>query len=1219
MTINFTDLSTGSPTSWQWNFGNGNTSTLQNPSAVFATPGTYNITLTVSNGGAPNTRIKSAFIKVHDSPAVNFTFDTASGCAPLSVKFNDQTSTSSGNISNWFWAFGDGGTSQAANPTYIYKQPGPKTISLKARNEHGCELTKTIENGVVVLGPHASFSSGAAAICTVPATFTFTNTSTGTGVLTYQWNFGDGQTSTAQSPSHIYNSAGNFEVVLKTKDASGCESTSSTKVYAGTDGGIDFQPSATKVCPSETIDFTTSTTDPVVSYLWDFGNGTTSTQAAPQVAYTTPGIYTVKLNAQLLGHTCNSLVTKVVEMAAPAVPSFTSEADCQNNLKLKSTSTNVLRVEWYINGTLASTAKEFTSPVHSAGGQTVKLIAFNAADCPYELERIENLPAKPVPLFKPNALFTCENPSLAGCAPFSVSFQNETAVNGPVTFLWQFGDGATSTAVSPTHVYTAKGLFQVNLVATDSRGCSAIETAFVKVSDTPPAGTFAIDKTVACAGEEVTFTAQTTNAEFWCWDFGDGGTDSGGTVTYKFPKPGTYTVKLTASNGCKTSIIRTNVITIKDPYVTYSFGKTCNDPYNVTLQNHSQNYDAIHWDFGDGQTSTDMNIGSHRYNAEGNYTLRLIGTNNTTGCTTIAFSNLVIQEVDADFEVSTDRPCKGSPIYFTDKSNAAAKWTWKIAGTTGGEQDFSTTIDTPGDYTAFLEIEDSEGCIATKTMPIKVIDMKGDFAFQASSTCEEFTVAFVDESTGSPPPNTWLWNFGDGNSSTDRHPTHIYSVPGKYGVALNISNTEGTCTFLKKDAVTFTVPEPDFVIAKEAYCPGETIVVANTSKFAATYEWDYGNGSRSDFDSPAIIYDTPGAYDISLFARDIWGCERKIIKDNFINVVKPKADFSVDASSGSCPPFAATFQDKSVADIEEWHWTFGDGKSSELQNPVNVFLKPGDFDVTLAVTDKYGCSDTKEAKQFVHVGGPSGSFTRTAPGLCTHKEISFQATTINAVTHTWDFGDGVVKIQSPSDISHTYTSTGTFKPNLLLTDANGCKIIADGSSNITISDTTAIKISVGPKCVFEGQSVRIIGDTESTDQLTWRWEIDNSIPAGNKFDVTTTINEAGLHYITGYATNQFNCVSSLSVPIHVQGPIDFVPNVITPNADGRNDTFEMDGLNNSEWDISILNRWGTLVHKEENYKGTWDAFNQPAGVYYFQLKNRLCDGLDYKGYISVLR
>jgi len=204
LTVKFTDASTGTVNKWDWNFGNGNTSTLQNPSAVFSAPGVYDITLTVSNGGAPSTRIRGGYIIVNDYPAVAFSFDVNEGCAPLTVKFKDKTSTASGQITNWFWVFGDGGTSTAANPTYVFKQPGNQMASLRVRNEHGCEKLSSAPSPIAALGPNPKFKVDKAAVCSLPAAFAFTNQSTGNN-LTYSWNFGDGQTSKDQHPGHTYN------------------------------------------------------------------------------------------------------------------------------------------------------------------------------------------------------------------------------------------------------------------------------------------------------------------------------------------------------------------------------------------------------------------------------------------------------------------------------------------------------------------------------------------------------------------------------------------------------------------------------------------------------------------------------------------------------------------------------------------------------------------------------------------------------------------------------------------------------------------------------------------------------------------------------------------------------------------------------------------------------------------------------------------------------
>jgi PKD repeat protein len=817
LTVNFTDTSTGSPTSWAWTFGNGNSSPLQNPSAIFSAPGEYEVTLTVSNGGAPNTITKTGFITVYDAPTVDFSFDVTTGCAPLSVNFQDKSSTPSGSIGNWFWVFGDGGTSQSGNPTYVFQQSGSYTVSLKARDQHGCESTKTVESVIIVKGPNTAFSPSVTAVCTLPATFTFNDSTTGTGAITYEWNFGDGQTSTEASPAHTYSNAGSYDVVLSSRDETGCERSTTHKIFAGNEGGVQFTTSPDPVCPGRPVKFTATSTDPIASYLWTFGNGKTSTEISPETTYGEAGDHQVMLKAQMLNHECPSIVTQAVDILQPAVPIIVKSIDCNMNATFVSASKFATHVEWYVEDVLVSKSIKFISPIHLQGEQRVRLVAFNAADCEYATEEVVTLVRTPLANFSPKELYTCkpDKVPLAGCAPFTVNFVNESeATSGTTTYQWVFGDGSSSTETNPTHVFTAKGTYQVTLKASNIYGCFTTKQTTVKVNDVAPVANFDVDKTIACTGEPVTFTDNSEGAEFFCWNFGDGWITDGKVAVHQYGTPGTYSVTLTATNGCSSVITRTNLITIKDPNVNFLAAKACESPFDVQLTNISSNYDELSWDFGDGQTSTDLTISSHHYAAEGQYDLKLIGTNVSTGCTTIALLPLTIQQVKADFTVDSDKTCAGLPMSFTDQSHAAVKWSWEVGPYTGRQPDFSAALFTPGDYLATLEVKDSDSCRAEKTIPIQVLNMHSAFSFDATSTCDALAVAFNDQSTGTPSPTSWLWEFGDGQTSTDRHPTHVYTAQGTYDVALRISNTEGSCVFTEEDAVDFQVPVPDFSVEK---------------------------------------------------------------------------------------------------------------------------------------------------------------------------------------------------------------------------------------------------------------------------------------------------------------------------------------------------------------------------------------------------------------------
>jgi len=136
--VQFTDQSTGSPTSWHWDRGNGSTSTVQTSTSTYTTPGTYTITLIATNANGSNTVIKTNYITVFDAPAAKFTSTDTAGCTPHTVTFTDQSTTPSGTITQWEWNFGDGGTSNQNSPTHTYNTSGTFNVFLKVTSNSGC-------------------------------------------------------------------------------------------------------------------------------------------------------------------------------------------------------------------------------------------------------------------------------------------------------------------------------------------------------------------------------------------------------------------------------------------------------------------------------------------------------------------------------------------------------------------------------------------------------------------------------------------------------------------------------------------------------------------------------------------------------------------------------------------------------------------------------------------------------------------------------------------------------------------------------------------------------------------------------------------------------------------------------------------------------------------------------------------------------------------------
>lgn len=226
--ISFTDGSTGSPTSWNWSFGDKTYSTSKNPSHTFSKAGKYTVSLTVKNTAGSNAVTKSGYIVVNalKIPVTSLSASPRSGNAPLKVKFADRSTNSP---TAWKWSFGDGTYSTSKNPSHTYSKAGKYTVSLTVKNAAGSN-TKTVSKYIVVnkvVKPVAAFLATPAS-GKLPLKVQFTDKSTNSPTL-WKWSFGDGTYSTSRNPSHTYSKAGRYTVYLTAKNSAG----SSTKTMPG--------------------------------------------------------------------------------------------------------------------------------------------------------------------------------------------------------------------------------------------------------------------------------------------------------------------------------------------------------------------------------------------------------------------------------------------------------------------------------------------------------------------------------------------------------------------------------------------------------------------------------------------------------------------------------------------------------------------------------------------------------------------------------------------------------------------------------------------------------------------------------------------------------------------------------------------------------------------------------------------------------------------------
>jgi PKD repeat protein len=288
--VAFTDLTVNDPTSWLWDFGDGNASSEQHPLHTYTTPGTFTVTLTSSNALGSDTKARSGYVQALPVTA-NFSGTPRTGGPPLSVSFMD---LSTNGPTSWLWDFGDGGTSSEQHPTHAYTSVGTFTVTLTAGNAFGSDV-ETKSGYIQALGVNANFA-GTPRNGVVPLDVTFLDVSTN-GPTSWLWDFGDGSTSTLQHPTHTYTSIGTFTVSLTASNAY----STSTRVRATYITVLalvaEFKGTPLGGTAPLSVQFTDLSIGTPTSWLWSFGDGVTSSEQNPVHVYTSPGAYTVTLTA----------------------------------------------------------------------------------------------------------------------------------------------------------------------------------------------------------------------------------------------------------------------------------------------------------------------------------------------------------------------------------------------------------------------------------------------------------------------------------------------------------------------------------------------------------------------------------------------------------------------------------------------------------------------------------------------------------------------------------------------------------------------------------------------------------------------------------------------------------------------------------------------------------------------------------------------------------
>ncbi|NOT49750.1 MAG: PKD domain-containing protein [Chitinophagaceae bacterium] len=1142
--VNFQDQSTGSPITWSWNFGNGNTSALQNPTATYFTPGTYTVSLTVTNAGGSNTLTRSQYITVYEPPTVDFTENVRSGCFPLRVQFQDLSTAGAGNTNvAWLWDFGNGTTSALQNPLAIYTTAGNFTVTLRVTNDKGCTRTISRPNYITVTnGVRSVFTNTQPATCVAPATISFTNNSTGPPVLSYLWDFGDGSPlSTAVSPTHTYTGNGTFIAILVTTSTAGCEDTArSTPIVVGGYSTTFSAPAS--ACVNETISFNNTSTPAPVSSAWNFGDGGTATTINATHSYTVPGNYIARLYNTYTNCVDSSLQSITINPGPVADFTAPVTSRCQPPLTVnfQDISTGgAVNWQWDFGDGNTSTLQNPSHTYTSYGSFDVTLIATNGFGCADTIVRPDYIvitrPAITIPLFP-----------VRGCIPHTISpVANIVTVDAVTSYLWDFGDGFTSTTATPTHTYTVQGTYTVKLYITTSSGCndSLVVTGAVRVGSQPTAD-FSATPTPVCARQLVYFTDLSTpgTVDEWLWDFGDGTTSILQNPSHAYTDTGCFNVRLIAyNNGCPDTIIKTNYVCVLPPIAVFAVTPDCNDRLRFTFTDQSIAPLTWEWNFGDGSPVVTIQNPVHNFPAYGIYTVTLIVTNGGCADTTTRAVNAVNE--NPVFDADRTLACKTADINFhVSNINTAniVSYAWDFGD--GGTAvvnlpDVTHTYTNAGTYTVTLVTTDVNNCTntVTRTNYIRINGPVADFSATNTNGCVGLLTTFNDASTGDGTNGlaNWQWDFGDGTIQNFSGPpfTHTYNMAGTFSVKLVVTDAAGCQDSLTRVNIIITTdPVPDFISADTLTCPGATVTFTNASVAAGfSSNWDFGDGGTSIITSPTHVYAATGLYDVTLQITDNNGCNATITKPAYIRVDLPVASFNMNDSISSCIPFEIQFTNTS-AFYSTFLWDFGPGEgTSTLPNPVHYYTIPGSYLVTLTVTSPGGCTD--QTTSTVIVSDTIGSRITYAPiSGCKDLQVTLNSfTTGQIASYFWDFGDGYTQTTTVPDATHLYTSWGNFLPKVIMEDPSGCLIALTGLDTVLVTGANT-KFGLDRKLFCDFGTVSFSDSTTFNDPVvTYNWNFGDGNTSTQQNPVHT-YTSPGIYTVSLATITQQGCRDTATMP-----------------------------------------------------------------------------------------
>jgi PKD repeat protein len=918
-----------------------------------------------------------------DDLVANFAFSSTTVAVGESVRFVDG---STGTPDSWAWDFGDGTGAEGPEVEKTWSEPGTYPVTLTiSRGEKTAEISLaiTVVPVEVALPPVADFAFSTLAV-DVGDSVDFEDRSDGE-IDRWRWDFGDGSSATAPNVRKAWGKPGRYTVSLTVANEQGSDTTSVIiEVVESLRPPVAvIEVSTTDVDLGAPLGFVgSSSTDPA-RFLWDFGDGHASTGSEVVHVFLEEGTVTVRLAAQNdAGSSAAQVEITVTPPTLPptaivaALPAIVEVGDA---IVLTSLSTNAPdSEEWSFGDGDSASGNEVTHTWTAEGTYLLNLTASNSAGTDTSTATVEVVAELPAPIARIGAFDA--SPSVGDATVFFDASIDATS------WLWDFGDGVTSTAPDSIHTFATAGQKVVTLTVSNRNGSDS--TSVIVEPRLVPTAAFVVSSTAVRAGDEVTFTDQSVNAVSWFWDLGDDSFSGLQNPLHAYAAAGTYSVLLTVESATGDSATFGPLVISVDPAAPKLSGiRTLPDnsgsittlttaTFEAQVDATSGPIDEYQIDFGDGSAvefSSSPQFG-HVYGTNGIYEVRMLARGPLGDWSNaVSRSFTVVDPLPPLIRIASSVPASalvGAVALVGEELNGSGpidNWRWEV---TGGGSLWNYTgrtavhnFDAAGVYVLRLIAEGpvvdtvvSRDITITLPPPPTIVSLTAT----PSPATVGVVVNFSPVVTGSV--STWEWDFeGGGYVSLGPNGAHIFNTAGSQLVRLRVTGPFGR---QDERTVALTIsarPTPSTPAAEPVgtIVTGTTVALSSTDGSGLgglTWNWTVSNGATTFTyanagSSITHLFALAGSWTVTVTATDALNVSGSAV--SFVTVEDPVPPLVASFESPSAGPLQIQFKDTSTGPpVDSWSWDFGDALATgdaTVAEPLVTYPAPGTYSVTLTV------------------------------------------------------------------------------------------------------------------------------------------------------------------------------------------------------------------------------------------------------------------------------